>query len=110
MNISTEKKQIHGHREQTCSCRGGGSGMDWEFGVYRYKLLHLEGISNETLLYVTGNYIQSLVMEQDGKYDKRNIYIYVYVCVRVYIYKTGSLCCTAEIDRHCKSTITLKIF
>ena len=34
----------------------GGSGMDWEFGVSRCKLLHLEGISNEILLYNTGNY------------------------------------------------------
>ena len=35
----------------------GGSGMDWEFGVRRCKLLHLEWINNEVLLYSTGNYI-----------------------------------------------------
>ena len=28
MNPSTEKKQTHEHREKTCGCRGGGSGMD----------------------------------------------------------------------------------
>ena len=28
---------------------GGGSEMDWEFGVNRRKLLHLECISNEVL-------------------------------------------------------------
>ena len=28
----------------------GGSGMDWEFGVSRYKLLHLEWISSGVLL------------------------------------------------------------
>ena len=39
---------------------GGGSGMDWEFGDSRCKLLHLEWIINEVLLYSTGNYIQSL--------------------------------------------------
>ena len=35
MNISTEQKQIHGHREQ-----GGGSGrgMEWEVGISRCKL------------------------------------------------------------------------
>ena len=35
MNISTEKKQTHGHEEQTYGCRGGGggSGIDWESGV-----------------------------------------------------------------------------
>jgi len=31
-----------------------GSGIDWEFGVNRCKLLHLEWISNEILLYSTG--------------------------------------------------------
>ena len=36
---------------------GRGSGMDWESGVNRCKLLHLEWISNEILLYSTGNYI-----------------------------------------------------
>ena len=45
----------HGHREQTWGCqggRGGGGGeMDWEFGVSRCKLLHVEWISNEVLLY-----------------------------------------------------------
>ena len=40
----------------------GGSGMDWEFGVSRCKLLHMEWISNVILLYSTG----SLVMEHDG--------------------------------------------
>ena len=38
---------------------GGGSGMDWEFGVGRCKLLDLEWISNEVLLCTMGNYIQS---------------------------------------------------
>ena len=59
MNISTEQKQTHGRREQSCGCQGvgGGTRMDWEFGVSRYKLLHLEWISNEVLLYSTGNYI-----------------------------------------------------
>ena len=35
MNLFTEKKQTHGHGEQTCGCQrvGGRSGMDWEFGV-----------------------------------------------------------------------------
>ena len=45
--------------EQTCGCQGGGggSGMDWELGVNRCKLFHLQQISNEILLNSTGNYI-----------------------------------------------------
>ena len=34
-----------------------GSGKDGELGVSRCRLLHLEWISNEILLYSTGNYI-----------------------------------------------------
>ena len=59
INMSTEKKQTNGHGEQTCGCQGGGgwSRMDEEFGVNRSNLLHLEWISNEILLYSTGNCI-----------------------------------------------------
>ena len=43
------------------------NGMDWEFGVGRCKLVHLEWISNEVLLYSIGNYIQFLGTDQGGK-------------------------------------------
>ena len=45
----------------------GGRGMDWEFGVSRCKLLHLEWINNKVLLYSTGNYIQYPIMEKNIK-------------------------------------------
>ena len=69
MNVSTEQKQSHRCGEQTCGCQVGeeGSGMDWKFGVGRCKLLYLEWISNEVLLYNTGNYVQSIVVEHDGR-------------------------------------------
>ena len=67
MNLFTEKKQTRGHGEQNCSCQGGGSGMDWEFAVSKCKLLHLDWIGNEVLLYGTGNCIKPLVMEHDRK-------------------------------------------
>ena len=86
MNLSTEKKQTHGQGEQTCGCQGGGSGMDWEFGVSRCKRLHLEWISNEILLYSTWNYIYSLMMEHDNVRKR----MHISVCV------TGSPCCTVE--------------
>ena len=47
---------------------GGDSGLDWEFGVSRCKLLHLEWMGNEVLLYSTENYIQSLGIDHDGMY------------------------------------------
>ena len=68
MNLSIEHKQIHRHDEWACSCQGEGKGgMDCEFGVSRWKLLHFEWISNEVLLYYTENYIKSLVIESDRK-------------------------------------------
>ena len=75
MNLSTKWKQTHRNREWTCGCQGGGgwggggggNGMDWEFGVGRCKVLYLEWISNEVLLYSTGSYIQSLGIEHDGR-------------------------------------------
>ena len=45
----------------------GGSGMDWESGVSRCKLLDLEWVSNEVLLHSIGNYIQSLGTDHDGR-------------------------------------------
>ena len=51
-------------------------GMDWEFGVNRCKLLLLEWISNEILLYSTRNYIYPLMMEHDNV-RKKNVYMYV---------------------------------
>ena len=51
---------------------GGGSGMEWGFGVSRYKLLRLEWTSNKVVMYSTGNYIQSLGIEHNGKlYEKK---------------------------------------
>ena len=45
-----------------------GKGVGWtgNLGLIHGKLLHLEWINNEVLLYSTGNYIWSLVIEHDG--------------------------------------------
>ena len=68
MNLSTKQKQTHRHRDQTCGFWGqGGRGMDWEFGVGRCKLLHLEWINDKVLLYSTGKYIQSPGINHNGK-------------------------------------------
>ena len=58
-NETFHRKETHGLAEQICVCqgRGDGSGMDWESEVNRFRLLHLEWIGNEILLYSTGNYI-----------------------------------------------------
>ena len=59
----------------------GGRGMDWESGVSRGKLLHLEQINNKVLLDSTENYIQSPRINHNGKE----------------YFKECTLCCIAEI-------------
>ena len=58
-NGSSHRKENHGHGEQIVVAKreGGDSGVDWEPGVNRCRLLPLEWISNEILLYSTGNHI-----------------------------------------------------
>ena len=57
MNLST--KQNYGQKNKR-GCQGGGGGgrMEWETGVSRCKLLHIERINNKVLLLSTVNYIQ----------------------------------------------------
>ena len=51
---------------------GGGSGVVGELGINRCRLLPLEWI----LLGSPGNYVWSLMMEQDNG-RKKNVYMYV---------------------------------
>ena len=54
--------------------RRRGEWDGWEFEVSRCKLFHLEWISNEVLLDSTGNSIQSLETDHDGRsYEKKNV-------------------------------------
>ena len=56
MNISTEKKIVD-LENRLVIAKGEGEGVGyWEFGVNRCKLLTLDRISNEILLYSTENY------------------------------------------------------
>ena len=43
-NLSMEQKQTLRHREQSCGFHNSGGGVNWEFKVSRYKLLHIEWI------------------------------------------------------------------
>jgi len=47
-------------------------GMDWEFGTGRCKNIYIGRINNKILLYSTGNYIQYLIINHDGKEKKNN--------------------------------------
>ena len=47
--------------------KGEGAGMEWEVGVSRCKLLHIEGINNKVLMYSTENRIQYPMVNHTGK-------------------------------------------
>ena len=50
--------------------------MEWDFGVGRCKLLHLEWMNDKVLLYSTGNYSQSTGINHNREeYIKRNVYV-----------------------------------
>ena len=69
MNLSAKQKQTHRHRNRLVFAKEdkGGSRIDWEFGVSGCKLFRLERMGNEVLLYSTGNNIQSLQIDHDGR-------------------------------------------
>ena len=59
MEYDTNETETDSHREQTVVAKGEGAGrgMDWEFGISRCKLLHIEWI-NKVPLNNTGNYME----------------------------------------------------
>ena len=64
----------------------GEWGIDWEFGVSRYKLLHTEWINNKVLLYSTGNYTQYPAINHNGKEYKNSVYMCIneaYISFRI---------------------------
>ena len=60
-------------------------GLDWEFGVNKYKLLYIGWINNKILLYSTENSIQYPVINHNEKNMKKNIYTYIYIYIYIYI-------------------------
>ena len=75
MNLST-KQRLTDMENRTVVAKGeeGGSGVDWEFGVHRCNLFHLEWIKNKVLLYSTGKYIQYPGIDCEYKNDCAYMY------------------------------------
>ena len=58
--------------QQESESRGG---KNWEFGVSRCELLHIEWMDNKVLLYSTGNYIQYPGINHNGKEYRKNVHM-----------------------------------
>ena len=76
---------------------GEGSGIDWESGVNRCKLLSLEQISNEILLYSTRN---SYLVTYDGSWWR---IIWEKECI--YVCNWVTLLYSRKLTEHCKPAI-----
>ena len=60
MNLFTKQKQTHKFQQQTYGYQRGnvGGGINQEFGIKVYTLLHIKQITNRDLLYSLGNATQ----------------------------------------------------
>ena len=72
--------------------------MNWEIRTDKYTLLYIKYITNENLLYSSGNSAQCSNAQSfpkwEGNLKKQGIY--VYVCVYIYIYRERELVHFAE--------------
>ena len=48
-----------------------GEGINYEFGISKYKLLYIEQVNNKDILYNTGNYTQYLVITYNGRESEK---------------------------------------
>ena len=66
MNLSTEQKQTHRHREHNCGCQGGGEGVEWTGSldlIDAITLLHLEWIRKRSYSIAQG----TILIDHDGR-------------------------------------------
>ena len=76
MNPPTKQKQNQGL--VFAKGEGVGGGVEWEFGISRCKLLHIEWINNKVLLYSTENYTQYPMINHNGTEHIKKECIYMY--------------------------------
>ena len=67
MNIQNRNRLTDVENRPAAAKGRGREREDWEFGVGRCRLLCLEWINNKVLMYSTGNYSQSTVINHNGK-------------------------------------------
>ena len=83
--LLAKQKETHRRREQTHGYQEGG--MNWEIGIdiHTLLILCLKQVTNENLLYRTGNSTRCSVVTLMGRKSERE---------GIYIHIADSLCCT----------------
>ena len=64
---------------QTSGYQRGEGRTNEEFGISRYKLLHIKYITNKDLLYSTENCTQYLAITYNVRKYSKNVYIYIHM-------------------------------
>ena len=77
MNLLQNRNRLIDVENRLVVPRGGGRGIDWEFGVGRGKLLHLEWINNKVLMYSTETCSQYPMIKHNGKEEYMCVYNWV---------------------------------
>ena len=101
MNLFTKQKQTPDIENKLMVTKGEAEGgINQEYVINRYILPYIKQINNKDLLYSTGNYIQYLVINYNGKESKVKKYRYIHIYVppnhfAVYLKPT----------KYCKSTV-----
>ena len=94
MNLSMRQKRTHRQRTDVWLLRGVGGGTDWEFEISRCKLVYIEWINSNILLYSTGKYIQYPVINHNGKEYEKQMHA-----------QQNHFAVQQKLTEHCKSTI-----
>ena len=78
MNPSMNQNRVTGKENTPVVAKGEREGgrMNLEFGINRCKLLYVEWIKTNVLLYSTGDYISYPVINHNEKNMKNNVYMY----------------------------------
>ena len=100
VNLSTKQKQTQWHRRQVCGFQreGAESGIDGEFGVGRFNLLHLGWIAMGSCCTAQGTITSLLGYTMMEGNIRKGMCVYMCVCV-----------CHSSVQQNlaqsCKSTI-----
>ena len=104
MHLSTEQKQTHRHREQTCVCQGwgGGLGRD-ELGVWNQQMQTIiHSMDKQQGPVVQQRELQSVRNHNGKEYEK---VVYTHTHTHTHTHTLNHFAVWQKLTQHCKYTI-----